>query len=163
MRYFTFIQLVALVLLISCQESHNKTINTLNVSKKVLESDTGAIVGLEEGIYQANSSKYPVSILKSVIATNQFGSKYIKIKIINKSKKIVDGVKIAWRLSNNFGEEDLRYNLSGDNQDIIQKELQPGQITIYSKNIDSSNDTNVSAYVYEIHFKDGSKWDSHNL
>jgi hypothetical protein len=97
--------------------------------------------------------KAPVLIKKCYISKSDYGSKSINIKVLNNSNKKINGIKIRWLLYNNFGDQ-LDVNRSGISQDI----LSPKKSDTYSWDLYSTTATSAKAYVYSVHFIDGTIW-----
>lgn len=106
-----------------------------------------------------SADKYsPVTIKKVKINEDEYGSKEISITVLNSSKKRIDGIKLHWVLYNNFGDVIDEYGNNGISQDI----LSPNKKDTYSWDIYSSPATKAEAYVYQVHFTDGTRWDLNN-
>lgn len=100
------------------------------------------------------SEPSPVEVTSAKLVTDEFGSTDVVVTLKNTSTKTIDGTKVKWTLTNNFGEtvDDLR------SAGIGQKILKPGKSVTYNYTIYRTAAKKVDAKIYEAHFTDGSKW-----
>jgi hypothetical protein len=107
--------------------------------------------------YQLRSNTAsPVKITKASLITDEYGSTDAAVTLQNISKKSTDGIKVGWILKNNFGDKIQTIHDGG----ITQHTLKPGQSRTCQWNISSTTATKISAYVYSVHFSDGTLWEN---
>lgn len=113
---------------------------------------------VRENLSKSNSS--PVKVLTSFVSKNSIGTPEANVDLTNKSKKLVDGVKVGIYCYNNF-DEPVTGSIIGDNEfrGISQETLKPGKSEFYSWSLSQYDlTTKIKPYVYEVHFTDGTSW-----
>lgn len=102
-------------------------------------------------LYSKSKMICPVTIKKCYITKDEYGAADINVSIKNTSNKVIDGIKISWILYNNFNEQ------VDNSNGIAQEKISQGKSTTYSWSIYQPA-THAKAFVYSIHFTDGSSW-----
>lgn len=100
----------------------------------------------------------PVKITDATVYTD--GSEHrVRLKFMNDSGKDVDGIKAGMFFYNNF-EEPIGASFETNQMAVMIQEVIKNKATdFFSWNIDNfSAATKVKAYIKEIHFTDGTKW-----
>lgn len=104
----------------------------------------------------------PLKITKSWITHNSIGTSEANINIKNNSDKTVDALKVGILCYNNF-DEPITESISGANQymGISQSKLRPNKTetdtwVMYL----FDNTTKIKPYIYQVHFTDGTIWQS---
>lgn len=121
------------------------------MADSIIESAKQDVLKDQQKISQEES---PVKVTKARISTDEYGSMDIVATVKNTSTDLVDGIKVRWILTNNFGEIVNELRNGGISQDL----LRPGRSATYRWSLYRTTATKVTAFVYEVHFKNGATW-----
>lgn len=105
------------------------------------------------------SKDCPVKILKATVTHNSIGTPQASISFKNTSTKVVDGIKVAILCYNNFDDPVTDYSGMNRSNGLMQDIVRPGKTSYNTWTLYSFETTSkIKPFVYEIHFKDGTKW-----
>ena len=177
-----FVLLLALIVFISCQNTHNKNsvrhLNKVDSLKDMatiqheVDSIVAAVVDSvdREVDKQVNNeqnksifisqNECPVKITKSWLTENSIGSPEANLNIKNCSSRVIDGIKVGILCYNNFDEPINKNSIYGNEfSGISQEKLSPGRTASWTWTMNLfDNTTKINPYIKEVHFKDGTKW-----
>lgn len=118
-----------------------------SVADKVYEIEHSPEHQLDEAIKRA-----PVIVKTAYIRKDEYGGADIVISVRNKTNKKVNGIKVSWALYDNF-------NSKIETKEGISQSVLPSKSSdSYSWPLYSTRATRAKAYVYSVHFTDGSGW-----
>lgn len=165
MKTLNTILLAFLCLIYSCTQPVQKTsaakpaADTAKVlAKVVIKKSPEKVIRAKRAktslndLYAKSKRTCPVLVKKCNIVVGGNGSRAIIVTLQNNTAKKIGAVKVSWIVYNRSGQQ------IGNSSGMAKKEVARGRSASYSWDIYAHNGTLAKAFVYNIHYKDGSMW-----
>jgi len=159
MKILTFVLLACICFFYSCKQSDQST-------PKIKATDSTAIRSKADTtpraiathpkelpvteLYARSRATCRVVVTKCSIVTD--GSKAVIVMAKNNTGKKIDAIKIAWMVYNKAGK------MIGNSAGLARKALSNGKSASYSWTINAPSGRSAKAFVYSIHYTNGSTW-----